>query len=541
VKVNITHTYDGDLQLSLLAPNGATIPLSTNRGSSGDNFVDTVFDDEAATPISGGAAPFTGSFRPETPLTAAEGGNAAGAWRLKIVDNAGQDVGPLNNWSLILTYPNQACGPHAKVAGSTDVSDVCATGGAGGNGRWDAGETVSFSVSLNNDGTDPLTGITATVTSPTPGVLITNGTQPIANLAPGASGTSGAPHVTAKLPAGLACGNNVTFNVAISSAQGSWNDSFTHTCGQVLSGNSSPINETFGSGIPGTWSIVDGGTGGGLAATWTTGNPGARTFTPPLSSPVAIVDSDNAGTSATQDEQMITSVVNLSTATAVTLQFDQFFRQYTLGLAEVADVDVRSAATAGAWVNVLRQTTSSNNPDHKSINITTQAAGAPDVQVRFHYYTGQFEWWWQVDNVKIDATAPAGCNMVQCPAAPGVAKPVADGSYGTAMKADRGAGGTSINLTWDVTTCSSTDHEVLYGSLASVASYAVSGGYCGLGVSGSGTWTGVPAGDLWFVVVGNDGAGTEASWGTGTAGQMGGTTASGQCGNSARNNGGTCP
>jgi hypothetical protein len=130
--------------------------------------------------------------------------------------------------------------------------------------------------------------------------------------------------------------------------------------------------------------------------------------------------------------------------------------------------------------------------------------------------------------------------MVQCPAAPGVAKPVADGSYGTAMKADR-ASATSINLTWDVATCSSTDHEVVYGDLASLASYTVAGGYCGLGTSGAGTWSGVPAGDLWFVVVGTDGAGTEGTWGNATSGPMGGVTASGQCGNAARNNGGTCP
>ena len=540
VKINITHTYDGDLEISLLAPNGATIMLSDNRGSSGDNFVDTVFDDEATTSITAGSAPFTGSFKPEQPLTAAEGGNAAGAWRLKVVDNAGQDVGPLNNWSLILTYPNQACGPHAKVAGNSDVSDVCTTGGAGGNGRWDAGETVSFNVSLNNDGTDPLTGISATVTSPTPGVVIQTGTQSVPNLAAGASGSSAAPF-TVKLPTGLSCGNNVQFNVAITSAQGSWNDSFTHVCGQVISGGTTPLNENFGGGIPGTWSIVDGGTGGGLAATWTTANPGGRTFTSPLLSPVAIVDSDNAGTASTQDEQMITSVLNLSTATAVTLQFDQYFRWYSLGQNEVCDVDVRSAATGGAWVNVLRQSgAASPNPDHKTINITTQAAGAPDAQIRFHYYTAQFEWWWQVDNVKVDATGPAGCNMVQCPAAPGVAKPVADGSYGTSMKASN-AGGTSISLTWDVTTCSSTDHEVIYGNLASLASYTVAGGYCGLGTSGSATWSGVPAGDLWFVVVGTDGAGTEGTWGNATSGPIGGTSASGQCGNSARNNGGTCP
>jgi len=543
VRVNITHTYDGDLQISLLAPNGAIIPLATHRGGSGDDFSDTVFDDEAAAPISNGGAPFSGSFRPEAPLTAAEGGLATGAWRLKVVDDAGQDVGPLNSWSLILTYPTEVCGPHAKLAGTTDIADVCSTGGAGGNGRWDAGETVSFSLAVRNDGVASLTGISATVTSPTPGVLISHGTQPIANLAPGASASSGAPHVTAVLPGGIACGNNVTFNVTLNTAQGSWVDSFTHACGQVVPGGLTPLNESFTAGIPGTWTIVDGGAGSGAASTWTTANPGDRDFTAPLVAPVAIVDSDIAGNASSQDEQMITSVVNLATATSATLQWDQYFFWYEDGTNEVADVDVRSANTGGAWVNVSRQQgASSPNPDHQTIGITAQAAGAADVQVRFHYYSAQYEWWWQVDNVRIDVTGPGGCTMVTCPGAPSVAKPVPDGSFGTAMKAGRAnPAGTSINLTWDVTTCSSTNHEVLYGNLATVATYAVSGSSCALGTSGTATWSGVPAGNLWFVVVGTNGSGTEGSWGTGAAGQRGGGTASGQCGNAGRDNTGTCP
>jgi hypothetical protein len=49
--------------------------------------------------------------------------------------------------------------------------------------------------------------------------------------------------------------------------------------------------------------------------------------------------------------------VNLATASAVTLDFDQFFRWYSGGTAEIADVDVRSSLTGGAWVNVLRSRT----------------------------------------------------------------------------------------------------------------------------------------------------------------------------------------
>jgi hypothetical protein len=51
----------------------------------------------------------------------------------------------------------------------------------------------------------------------------------------------------------------------------------------------------------------------------------------------------------------------------------------------------------------------------------------------------------------------------------------------------------------------------------------------------------VPAGDFWFVVVGDDAAAKEGSWGTNSAGQRKGTTASGLCGFTTRDNSGTCP
>ena len=86
-----------------------------------------------------------------------------------------------------------------------------------------------------------------------------------------------------------------------------------------------------------------------------------------------------------------------------------------------------------------------------------------------------------------------------------------------------------------------TNYELLYGNLASLPSYTPLGSVCGLGTSGSASWSGVPAGNLWFLVTGVDGAGTEATWGPATAGERNGGSASGQCGNASRNNGASCP
>jgi hypothetical protein len=82
---------------------------------------------------------------------------------------------------------------------------------------------------------------------------------------------------------------------------------------------------------------------------------------------------------------------------------------------------------------------------------------------------------------------------------------------------------------------------VLYGVFSNLASSTPSAAVCDLGATGSASWTGVPGGNLWFVVVGDNGAASEGSWGTKTVGERGGTGASGLCGMTTRDNSGTCP
>ena len=102
------------------------------------------------------------------------------------------------------------------------------------------------------------------------------------------------------------------------------------------------------------------------------------------------------------------------------------------------------------------------------------------------------------------------------------------------------AGG-GVHLTWGAGTCPAPNYHLLYGSMAGLSTYAVSGGVCGLGPVGSFDWSALPAGDLWFVVVSDNAVTTEGSWGTATAGERNGTTASATCGFTQRSNAGTCP
>ncbi|HEX8136321.1 MAG TPA: M6 family metalloprotease domain-containing protein [Pyrinomonadaceae bacterium] len=82
VGVDITHTYIGDLEVSLVSPSGTAALLHAQQGGSQDNLVQSY--DSATNPA----------------LAALRGQGVAGDWTLRVRDLAGQDVGKLNKWNI---------------------------------------------------------------------------------------------------------------------------------------------------------------------------------------------------------------------------------------------------------------------------------------------------------------------------------------------------------------------------------------------------------------------------------------------------------
>ncbi|MDH3629058.1 MAG: hypothetical protein OEV00_04845 [Acidobacteriota bacterium] len=135
-------------------------------------------------------------------------------------------------------------------------------------------------------------------------------------------------------------------------------------------------------------------------------------------------------------------------------------------------------------------------------------------------------------------------DLVFPPESCGAPVAVPDGRMGTKPLAVEKltAAAESIRVSWDVETCQASGYELLYGSLASVSSYALDGAVCSLGSTGSFDWAVTPAGSTWFLVVAEDGAGIEGAWGQDGGGvDRNGPVPSGFCGNSARDNAGSCP
>ncbi len=82
VAVDITHTYIGDLKVTLTSPGGTGVVLHDRSGGSADNIIKN----------------YTSATTPE--LSALRGQPVQGAWKLRVADLEAKDTGKLNRWAL---------------------------------------------------------------------------------------------------------------------------------------------------------------------------------------------------------------------------------------------------------------------------------------------------------------------------------------------------------------------------------------------------------------------------------------------------------
>jgi uncharacterized repeat protein (TIGR01451 family) len=156
---------------SFKAPNGYGTALDYVRGfftgdGDGDNFTNTVFDDNAVNDInlSGEAdAPYTGTWLPafnspiwnlfgipnlgpdpEGQLSRVNGLSTQGTWKFHVADEALEDTGTVNSWSLIVTPTAFTCSAVVTGAGVTGTKAV--------GGNFNPGGTVTYTVILTNNG-----------------------------------------------------------------------------------------------------------------------------------------------------------------------------------------------------------------------------------------------------------------------------------------------------------------------------------------------------------------------------------------------------
>jgi hypothetical protein len=104
------------------------------------------------------------------------------------------------------------------------------------------------------------------------------------------------------------------------------------------------------------------------------------------------------------NEQLITQNIDCSAVTGVTLRFKHHFHYWAEGLEEVGDVDIN--INGAGWQNTARYAGSDFNGLVEIPLSSFGADGASNVQVRWHYYNANFEWYWGIDDVQITGNLP---------------------------------------------------------------------------------------------------------------------------------------
>lgn len=153
VRINITHTYDGDLYIYLKAPNGEVVNLAHADGGSGDNFTNTVFSSSALFMLGSSTPPFTGTFKPTgnpvspcanyaPPIIRSDINQLGygmidpnGFWQLEVMDLNGADVGSITGWDLYIDMNDSKNNRIPKWEnGNLVQSNIFSTGGKTGIG-----------------------------------------------------------------------------------------------------------------------------------------------------------------------------------------------------------------------------------------------------------------------------------------------------------------------------------------------------------------------------------------------------------------------
>lgn len=127
--LTITHDFVGDLDINLTSPMGTTLILSNENGGSGNNYIDTIFQD-GGDPINAASPPFTGVFEPQGGAFADTfmGEEINGDWTLTIIDVfSSSDMGTLDNFCMTFVSFAILCPEDIEVVNNPTIVPVAVT------------------------------------------------------------------------------------------------------------------------------------------------------------------------------------------------------------------------------------------------------------------------------------------------------------------------------------------------------------------------------------------------------------------------------
>ena len=123
VTLDISHTFIGDLTLSLQSPSGRTVLLATTACDENNN-IQATFDDAGGALVCGDDPAISGVIAPEQPLAGFFGESSQGEWTLIVADGFDFDGGTINSFSIELCAGGEFL-PDNDNDGVLDEDDNC--------------------------------------------------------------------------------------------------------------------------------------------------------------------------------------------------------------------------------------------------------------------------------------------------------------------------------------------------------------------------------------------------------------------------------
>ncbi len=124
ILVNINHSWLEDLTLYLESPDGVKIILSKQIGGSGNNYSETLFDQDSNNNIFNASPPFSGSYKPVQSLETFYNKSAFGKWKLIIEDSFQEDTGSIDSFSIEMCLLGTPL-PNSDEDSIVDEQDNC--------------------------------------------------------------------------------------------------------------------------------------------------------------------------------------------------------------------------------------------------------------------------------------------------------------------------------------------------------------------------------------------------------------------------------
>jgi uncharacterized repeat protein (TIGR01451 family) len=228
-----SHAWRGDIRAILQSPAGTRVQVvNGNTNNSADN-INVLLSDEHSGQVGGSGhtatdqltpapPPYQRNFLPNNPLSAFDGENANGTWRLEICDTfPSADNGTFTRADLYITQPPAT---YADLSLTKTVSNANPTSGA----------SISYTLSVTNASSSPATANSVAVTD-----ILPLGVSFVSASGFGTYNSSTGIWTVGSIPAGTT--RTLTINVTVTAGQGSIirNDAEV-TASSVIDSDSTP-------------------------------------------------------------------------------------------------------------------------------------------------------------------------------------------------------------------------------------------------------------------------------------------------------------